>query len=112
MWRRGTCIIYFIEDRRKALWYYIFIIRDIIVEKERLVLSMQRENYITDEQVVKRANVAVELDLIKKKAMGNSIVGFDRKTQIIYQVNSDGTKIKVADRIRKGRYSERVAEKA
>lgn len=73
---------------------------------------MQRENYITDEQVVQRANIAVELDLKKKKAMGNSIVIFDRKTQKIYQVSSDGIRIEVADRIRKERYSERVAKKA
>lgn len=37
---------------------------------------------------------------------------YDRKTQKIYQQKSDGTKIVVADRIRKGRYSERIREKA
>ena len=37
---------------------------------------------------------------------------FDRKSQMIYQKNSDGTKTAVGGRIRKGRYSERIAKKA
>lgn len=68
------------------------------------------KKYITDEQVVKRANAAVRLDLEKKKAMDLPITVFDRKTQKIYQKNSDGTMIEVAERIRKGRYSERACK--
>ena len=73
---------------------------------------MQREKYITDEQVVQRAKAAIEIDLRKKKVMGNTIAIFDRKTQKIYQITSDGKRIEVAERARKGRYSERVAKKA
>lgn len=70
---------------------------------------MKREDYISDEQVVKRANAAVKIELEKKKAMDSPVVVYDRKTQTIYQVNSDGSKIEVGGRIRKGRYSERVS---
>lgn len=68
--------------------------------------------YISDAQVVKRAKAAVKIELEKKKAMDTPIAVYDRKTQTIYQQNSDGTKTVVAKRIRKGRYSERVREKA
>lgn len=73
---------------------------------------MKREEYISDEQVVKRANAAVKIELEKKKAMDIPVAVYDRKTQIIYQLNSDGSKIEVGKRIRKGRYSERVSKKA
>ena len=73
---------------------------------------MQREDYIADEQVVKLANEAIEIELRKKKAMGIPVAVFDRKTQKIYEINSDGSKVEVASRAREGRYSERVAEKA
>ena len=56
--------------------------------------------------------VAVKIELEKNKAMDVPIALYDRKTQKIYQQKSDGTKIVVADRIRKGRYSERIREKA
>ena len=73
---------------------------------------MKREEYITDSQVVKRANAAVKIELEKKKAMDIPVEIFDRKSQMIYQKNSDGTKTAVGGRIRKGRYSERLAKKA
>ena len=73
---------------------------------------MNREDYISDEQVVKRANAAVKIELDKKKALDIPVAIFDRKTQKIYQKNSDGSKIEVGERIRKGRYSERVSKKA
>lgn len=73
---------------------------------------MNRQDYISDEQVVKRATAAVRIELEKKKAMDIPVVVFDRKTQTIYQVNSDGSRVAVGSRIRKGRYSERVAKKA
>ena len=73
---------------------------------------MKRENYISDEAVVKRANEAVRIELEKQKAMDIPVVIYDREKQIIYQENSDGTRIEAARRLRKGRYSERVAEEA
>ena len=73
---------------------------------------MNNTNYISYSQVVKRANAAVKIELEKKKAMDVPIALYDRKTQTIYQQNSDGTITVVAQRIRKGRYSERVGKKA
>lgn len=37
---------------------------------------------------------------------------YDREKQTIYLENSDGTRTEMGKRMRKGRYSERVAEKA
>ena len=73
---------------------------------------MKRENYISDDAVVKRANEAVRIELEKQKAMDIPVVIYDREKQIIYQENSDGTRIEAGRRLRKGRYSERVAEEA
>lgn len=73
---------------------------------------MERESYISDEAVVKRAKAAVKIELEKKKAMDMPITIFDRKTQTIYRVNSVGSKVAVGEKIRKGRYSERVEKKA
>lgn len=73
---------------------------------------MKREEYISDAAVVKRVNAAVKLELEKKKAMDIPIVVYDRETQIIYQENSDGSRVEVGRRMRKGRYSERVREEA
>lgn len=39
-------------------------------------------------------------------------VVYDRKTQRIYQENSDGSRAEIGKRIRKERYSERIAKKA
>ncbi len=74
--------------------------------------NMKREEYISDETVVKRANAAVRIELEKNKALDIPIVVYDRETQIIYQEGSDGTRTEVGRRMRKERYSERVAEKA
>ena len=73
---------------------------------------MSREDYISDEQVVKRANEAVRIELEKKKAMDIAVTLFDRETQEIYEEKSDGTRVVVAKRLRKGRYSERIAKEA
>ena len=73
---------------------------------------MKREEYISDEMVVKRVNEAVRIELEKKRALDVPIVTYDRETQIIYQENSDGTRVEVGRRRRGGRYSERVAKKA
>ena len=73
---------------------------------------MKREEYITDEAVVKRVNAAVKIELEKKKAMDIAAVVYDPKTQTIDHENSDGTRVEAGKRIRKGRYSERIAQKA
>ena len=73
---------------------------------------MRREEYISDEMVVKRVNEAVRIELEKKRALDVPIVRYDRETQIIYQENSDGSKVEVGRRMRRGRSSERVAQKA
>lgn len=73
---------------------------------------MKREEYISDEMVVKRVNEAVRIELEKKRALDVPIVTYDRETQIIYQENSDGSRVEVGRRMRRGRYSERVAKKA
>ena len=77
-----------------------------------MILDMEQIVNLSDADVVKRANAAVKIELEKNKAMDVPIALYDRKTQKIYQQKSDGTKIVVADRIRKGRYSERIREKA
>ncbi|MCD8222321.1 MAG: hypothetical protein LUD07_09135 [Clostridiales bacterium] len=69
---------------------------------------MKRNEYISDEQVVKRVNTAVRLELEKKKAMDIPVVIYDRKTQKIFQENSDGSRVEISERLRRGRYSERV----
>lgn len=73
---------------------------------------MKREEYISDEMIVKRVNEAVRIELEKKKALDVPIVIYDRETQIIYQENSDGSRVEVGRRMRRGRYSERVTQKA
>lgn len=73
---------------------------------------MKREEYISDEMVVKRVNEAVRIELEKKRALDVPIVTYDRETQIIYQENSDGSRVEVGRRMRRGRYSERVAKNA
>ena len=74
--------------------------------------DMKREEYISDEAVVRRANAAVRIELEKNKALDVPIIIYDRKTQIIYQEESDGTRKEICRKMRKGRYSERIAEKA
>ncbi len=71
---------------------------------------MQRQDYITDEQVVIRANAAVRIAIEKKKAMQIPVVIYDRETQKIYQTNPDGTKTVIGERIKRGRYSERCKQ--
>lgn len=66
--------------------------------------------YITDEQVVKRANAAVELEIEKLKAIDAPVIIYDRKKQVVLRRNNDGTEIEIGKRLRKGRYSERIAK--
>lgn len=73
---------------------------------------MKREDYISDEAVMKRANEAVRIELEKNRVLGVPIVVYDRQSQIIYQENDDGTRKEVGRRMRKERYSERISKKA
>ena len=73
---------------------------------------MRREDYISDETVIKRANEAVRIELEKNRALGVPVVVYDRKSQIIYRENDDGTRTEVGKRMRKERYSERISKKA
>ena len=65
-------------------------------------------DYITDEQVVKRANAAVGLEIEKLKAMGAPVLIYDRKKQVVVRRNNEGTETEVGKRLRKGNYSERI----
>lgn len=65
-------------------------------------------DYITDEQVVKRVNAAVGLEIEKLKAMGAPVIIYDRKKQVVVRRNNDGTETEVGKRLRKGNYSERI----
>lgn len=53
---------------------------------------MSQQKYISDEQVVKRANCAVKIALEKKRAMDVPIFTYDRETQSICVIGSDGSK--------------------
>lgn len=50
------------------------------------------KEYISDEQVVKRANAAVKIELEKMRAMDVPIAVYDRKTQTIYEEDSNGSR--------------------
>ncbi len=67
---------------------------------------------ITDKQVMKRANAAVELEIKRLKVLDAPVIVYDRKKQVIVKRNSDGTETEVGKRLRKGRYSERIAKKS
>ncbi len=43
---------------------------------------MKREDYISDEAVMKRANEAVRIELEKNRVLGVPIVVYDRQSQI------------------------------
>lgn len=67
---------------------------------------------ITDKQVMKRANAAVELEIERLKVLDAPVIVYDRKKQVIVKRNSDGTETEVGKRLRKERYSERIAKKS
>ena len=71
---------------------------------------MERNEYIRDIQVVKRANSAVKLAIEKKQTMGVPVVVYDRETGNICHLQADGTKVVVSQRKNRGRYSERSAK--
>lgn len=72
---------------------------------------MKREE-LSDETVIRRANAAVRIELEKNRALGISTVIYDRKSQIIYRENEDGTRTEVGKRMRKERYGERVSKES
>ena len=80
-------------------------------EASKQVLLMEKIGYISDTQVVKRATAAVKIELEKKKALDIPIAVYDRKTQTIYEEESDGSRKVVGERLRRERYSERIAKK-
>lgn len=65
----------------------------------------QEEYFISDEAVVKRAKAAVQIELKKKRNMDIPAIVYDPETQKIYQKNSDGTRVEIGERLRKGRNS-------
>ncbi len=67
---------------------------------------------ISDEVVLRRANAAVQLALAKHKAMDVPSVVYDRREQMIYQINPDGTRVPVAKKSREGRFGEWGAAEA
>lgn len=73
---------------------------------------MKREEYISDETVIKRANAAVRIELEKNRALGIPTVIYDRESQIIYRENEDGIRMEVGKRMRKERYGERVSKES
>ena len=69
---------------------------------------MKRSEYITDNQVVTRANSAVTRAIEKKRITDTPVVVYDRSTQRICNLNSDGTRTPISERRTRGRYSERI----
>ena len=68
---------------------------------------MDRKDYISDAQVVKRANASVRWAIEKKKITQVPIVVYDRETKEIYHINPDGSRVPAGTRTTVGRYSER-----
>ena len=66
---------------------------------------------VSDEVILRRANDAVRLALEKHKAMDVPSVVYDRREQVIYKINADGTRIPLGKRSREGRYGEWNAAK-
>ena len=68
--------------------------------------NMEERRALSDEDVLRRANAAVQIALEKHRAMDVPSVVYDRKEQMIYQIHPDGTRIPVAKKSREGRYGE------
>ncbi|MBO7254240.1 MAG: hypothetical protein J6V36_02940 [Clostridia bacterium] len=69
---------------------------------------MDKREYISDEQIVLRANAAVKLAIEKKKALGIPVVVYEPETQNIYNEYPDGTRKLIGKRKFAERYSERI----
>lgn len=70
------------------------------------------ENIPSDGVVVRNARLAVEMELKKKRALGQPISKFDVKTKTIYMEYPDGTIEVVGKAMQRGRYSEWHKQKA
>ncbi len=53
---------------------------------------MDKNKHLTDDQVVKRVNAAVRLELEKLKELGIDPVLYDRETRTIYKQHQDGSR--------------------
>lgn len=69
---------------------------------------MDRKDYISDEEVVVRANAAVRFAVEKKKITNTPITAYDRKTGTIYTLNSDDSKTVIKSSVGRGRYNDRI----
>lgn len=70
-------------------------VTDSVTDRKEM-FKMANNTTITDEQVVERARVAVEIAIMKHKALGVPIVEYDRKTKKVYQVYNDGRRVEVS----------------
>ena len=68
----------------------------MLKEQGKEFFRVATNSTITDEQVVERARVAVEIALMKHKALGVPIVEYDWKTGKVYQVYNDGKRVEVS----------------
>jgi hypothetical protein len=80
--------------------------------KSDVEIAQEAQPEISDEVILRRANAAVRLALAKHKAMDVPSVVYDRKEQMIYQINPDGTRVPVGKKLREGRYGEWGTAKA
>lgn len=61
-----------------------------------------------DSILVKNARLAVKLELLKKRALGQPIARFNPKTKEIYIENPDGSIIPMGSAAEQGRYGEQI----
>lgn len=67
---------------------------------------------ITDADVVKRIKSAIKIDIEKRKAMNAPIAVYDPETGNVYAEYSDGKKIFMGNKIRRGSYGEQNSNQA
>lgn len=65
-----------------------------------------------DSILVKKARLAVKLELQKKRALGLPIARFNPKTKEVYMENPDGSITPMGSTAEQGQYGERLNEKA
>ena len=61
---------------------------------------------VTDEDVVKRVKSGVKIDIEKRKVMNAPIAVFDPESGNVYAQYSDGRRVLMGNRIKRGGYSE------
>ena len=67
----------------------------MLKEQGKEFFRVATNSTITDEQVVERARVAVEITIMKHKALGVPNVSYDRKTQRVYLEYNDCRRVEV-----------------